>query len=307
MQIVKALLLILVTVIFYSLITPLSVAYADSGPPPNYFYSLVTNTDSNVKYTDILIKISKNSEYYSDLNSSNVATYGFNNLTPIVAYNQEGYVSVSFHCKNVQASLSSRSVPDLGMSGDIQLNKSNKPISTITNSIKIALLDKNGNILKVSDAVSVIPTVNDTFPRKVKYDASGTTPNIEFEQYYRGNLVNNVYLSAFFILAFLKRMAISTAIETLIAISYEIRPLWKIVVINIATQILLFSFIAFGGLGYINAVIVGEIFVFISEFVSYIFLFKNISKSKLALYTVIANTTSLVVGLIFNSFHVFVG
>jgi hypothetical protein len=305
MQKAKRLFSILVIVILASFFTPLFVAYADSPAPPSYFYSYATNTDSNVKYTDILIKISTSNKYYTDLNTSNAVTYGFNSSTPIVAYNQNGYVSISFHCKNIKSypSISRDSV----MSGIIQLDNSNKPISTITKSIKIALLDKDGNVLKVSDAVSVLSTTNNTFPRRVDYDASSTTPNIEFEQYYRGYLVSAINLSALVILAFLIRMVISTVIETLIAIPFKIRPLWKIVIVNIATQILLFALITFSGLSYANAIIIGEIFVFISEFVAYILLFKYISKPKLALYTVIANTSSLSIGLIFNYFHILIG
>lgn len=305
MKKVKTLLLILAVMIFSSIITPLYAAYADSPPPPGCFYSFVTNTASNVKYTDILIKISKDSKYYTDLNISNASAYGFNSLTPIAAYNQDGYVSISFHCKNLRLHPETFQ-QKLGLCRMVYFDNADKPISAIANSIKIALLDKDGNILKVSDAVSVIPTADNTFARHVEYDAGGTTPKVEFQKYYGKNSGDTVYLSGFILLAFFIRMAISTSIETLIAVPYKIRPLWKIVVVNIITQTLLFALIAIGGTGYANAVIIGEIFVFISEYMAYIFLFRNISKGKLALYTVIANTASLTVGLIFNSLYIFV-
>lgn len=306
MQKLKTTFLFLAFIIFSCLITPLYTAYADSPPPPSYFYSYVTSADSNVKYTDILVKINKSSKYYTDLNTSNSDVYGFNKLTPIVAYNEDGYVSVSFHCMKVHAA-PSHMIPDSRMCGIIEFDNSNQSINAITDSIKVALLDKSGNILKVSDAVSVIPTTNNTFPRKITYDAGSKTPYVEFEKYYRTNLTgdNNNYLSAFILLAFLIRMVISTTMETLIAVPWRIRPLWKIVIVNIITQVLLFAFIAFGGLDYTSAVIAGEIFVFISEYVVYILLFRNMSKTRLALYTVVANTASLAVGLIFNYFHVY--
>jgi hypothetical protein len=289
-----------------SFVAPLSIARADSPPPPSYFYSYATNTAYNVKYTEILVKINKTSKFYTDLNTSNANTYDFNSSTPIVTYNQDGYMSISFHCKNVY---SEKDVlyEELGMCKVIELNNAHMPISTMTDSIKIALLDKNGNILKISDAVSVKPSVSNTYPNEVKYDAHGTTPKVNFVQYYKSYANNAVIISFSLILAFLIRMAISTAIETLIAIPFKIKPIWKIIVINIATQILLFLLIASGRLDYTAAVIVGEIFVFISEFVAYIFLFKHISKPKLALYTVIANASSLAVGLILNCFHILVG
>lgn len=301
----KTLFFIFLVVIVSSFIIPLLVAHADSPPPPNYFYSYVTNTNSNAKYTDILIKISKNSKYYTGLNTSNAQEYGFNSSTPIVNYNKDGYMSICFHCNDVSSMPSI--LQNLDMCKTIELENGYKPISTMTDSIKIALFDKSGNVLKVSDAVSVMPTVNDTYPNEVNYDASSTIPIVNFVPFYKGYANNAVILLNFFVFAFLIRMAISTTTETLIAIPFKIRPLWKIVVINIATQILLFAFISSGRLSYNSSILIGEIFVFIFEFVAYIFLFKNISKPKLALYTVIANTISLVIGLIFNGFHIFVG
>lgn len=320
MQKFKTLFFILALMIFSFLIAPSYTAYADSPAPPSYFYSYVSKADSNVKYTEILVKISKSSKYYTDLNTSNSAPYGFNKSTPIVAYNKDGYVSVSFHYIKVHVDPSILTA-DSRISEIIEFKNNGEPINTITDSIKIALLDKSGNVLKVSNAVSVKPTANNTFPRSVKYDAGSTTPSIEFEKYYGTNHVTNYgtnhgtssaasgtyYLTAFMLLACFIRMIISTGIETLIAVPYKIKPLWKIIVVNIITQVLLFSLIAFGGLDYTVAVIAGEILVYISEYVAYIFLFRNISKAKLALYTVTANTASLAVGLILNYFHVLVG
>lgn len=304
MQKAKTLLMFLTIMIISTFFTPLCVAYANSPPPPSYFYSYVTNLDSNVKYSDILIKISQNSKYYTDLNTSNMSAYGFNSTTPIVAYNQDGYISISFHCKNVQ-SIPSVFNADFGMCGTVELDNSSNPISSMTDSIKIALLDKNGELLKVSKAVNVTPIDDNTFPRTVRYNTRNETPTIEFSPYYHG--YSAMTFPLLFILAFLIRMTISTAIEAWVAVPFKIRPLRKIVVVNIVTQILLFAFIKFGGVSYTDAVIIGEIFVFITEFVAYTLLFKHFSKPKLALYTVIANTISLFVGLIFNYFHFLIG
>lgn len=302
----KKLLLILSLVIISSLIAPLFIAYADSPAPPNYFHCYVTNADSNVTNTDILIKINNDSPNYTDFNTSNSNAQGFDSSAQIVTYNQDGYMSLSFHYKNVD-SLRSVQREDLSIEKHIILNNGYKPISTITNSIKIALLDKDGNVLKVSDAVSIMPKDNTTYPRSVNYNAAGETPKITFAQYYSGYNNNySIVISTLFILAFLARMLISTSIETLIAVPFKIKPFWKIVVVNIVTQLLLLLLLAFGGLSYINAVIIGEILVYISEFAAYIFLYKNISKRRLALYTIVANSASLAVGLIFNIAHILV-
>ncbi|MDF1493837.1 hypothetical protein [Caproiciproducens sp. CPB-2] len=304
MRKVKTLFLFLTIGIFCIFFTPLCVAYANSPPPPSYFYSYVTNADENVRYIDILIKIDSNNEYYTDLNTANASAHGFSRSTPIVAYNQDGYMSTSFHCKDVQSSPNSQQ-SNSELTKDMILNNGNKPISTMTKTIKIALLDRDGKLLKVSNAVSVTPTDDDTFPRTVRYNAGSETPTIEFSPYYHG--YSAMAFSFLFILAYLTRMTISVAIEALVAVPFKMRPLRKVVVINIVTQIILFAFIRSGTVSYTDSVIIGEIFVFITEFVAYLFLFKHISKPKLALYTVIANTISLAVGLIFNYFHFLIG
>lgn len=304
MQKAKKLFLLLIIGIFFAYFTPWSVAYANSPAPPNYFYTYVTNADANVRYIDILIKTDSNNEYYTDLNTENASAYGFNSSTPIVAYNKDGYMSISFHCKDVQSSPDSQQ-SDSELTKTIILNNGNKPISTMAKAIKIALLDRDGKLLKVSNAVSVTPIDDDTFPRTVRYNARSETPIMEFSTYYHGH--SAMAFPLLFILAYLIRMTISTAIEALVAVPFKIRPLRKIVAVNIITQILLLAFIQSGGVSYTNAVIIGEIFVFITEFVAYIFLFKHISKPKLALYTIIANTISLAVGLIFNYFHFLIG
>ena len=294
----KTLLTFLLAAFSAFFVAPLCAAHANAPAPPGYFYIGVTNAGPDVKYADVLIKMSKSSESYTDWNSSNASVYGFSRSAPIIAYDQDGYRSVSFHGKNV------RSIPNAAASGPgsiVELGDANTPISSITDSIRIALLDGSGNILKISDAVSVMPADGGTFPCKVEYDAGGAAPTVSFTNFYRGSF------SAASLLAFLIRMAISISIEALIAVPFKIRPLRKIVAVNAITQILLFVFIESGQLNYTSAVIVGEIFVFAIEFLAYILLFKRISKARIALYTAVANAASLAAGLIFNHFHLLVG
>ncbi len=293
----------------FLLLLPLTVAHADSPPPPNYFYIYVSSDDANVKYVDVLIKMEKDNQYYSALNSASVSAHGFDSSAEIVAYEKDGYESVTFHCKNLHSEPSIYQ-PDLGFanySKMILLDSSNTPISAVSDSIKVALIDKKGKILKVSDPVSVIPTDKNKFPRSVHYDAAKTTPTIEFDPFYHGYQNNNILISVPFLLAFLIRMILSTGIETAIAIPFKIRPLWKIAAVNIATQVLLFIIIINNTRSYNEAVIVGEILVFIVEFLAYIFLFKKVSIRKIAVYTVLANAVSLAIGLAFNALHLFVG
>lgn len=293
---------LLFTALLFSLLFALPLAVsADSPPPPNFFYINITNADASVSYADILIKIDRSDKNYTELNSYNAGKYDFGSSAPIVAYDQDGYRSISFHLKNVQTDHSpTREGPSF--SSLFEFQNGYKPISTVTDSIKIALLDEDGNILKVSDAVSVMPGGN-TYPNQVEYDATGNKPIVNFVPYYRGSAANT-YFSPMYFLLFLISMVISTAIETVIALPFKIRPLWKIIVVNIVTQILLFLFITLSGLPYLTAVIIGEIFVYISEFAAYLLLYKKISRPRLALYTFTANSASLIAGLVLENFFI---
>lgn len=303
MQRAKRLYLFLAVVIFAFFAVPFPLACADSPPPPNYFYSDVKNAGPNVKYADILIKMDTKDKNYAKLYQYNLAAFYFEKTAPIVAYNKDGYVSISFHCRS-GGTESSSILDNRDLENIVELNNGYKPISSMTKMIKIALLDQKGNILKVSDAVSVVPTDNDTYPHSVDYDARGTKPQVRFEHYYRSPVVKCAAASLPFLIAFFLRMVISTALETVIAIPFKIKPLWKIILVNIITQTMLFTFVTTGILRYAGAVAVGEAAAFVIEFWAYVVLYRQISKSKLAFYTIIANSSSLAVGLVLNVLHI---
>jgi hypothetical protein len=273
---------------------PLGVS-ANSGPPPNYFYYYISNANANVKYADVLIKINPKSANYSQFNLDN-AKPSFNEKTPIVAYNEDSYMSLTFHFAKAKS--------DMSYSGGCsQLVDFRGSISDITPSIKIALLDENGNILKISKEISIISQTKNRFARAVNYNANGDVPSIRFEDTYNQNYI----ISAMLILSIFLRMLISVTTETLIAIPFKIKPLYKIIIVNIITQAALIAFVLFSGLPYATTMIIGEIVVYASEYLTYIMMFKSVSKSKLAIYTVTANTATLLLGLLFNQLHFLVG
>lgn len=159
------------------------------------------------------------------------------------------------------------------------------------------MLDENGNILKISKEISIISQTKNRFARAVNYNANGDVSSIRFEYTYNQNYIISVFL----------RMLISVTTETLIAILFKIKPLYKIIIVNIITQVALIAFVLFSGLPYATTMIIGEIVVYTSEYLAYIMMFKSVSKSKLAIYTMTANTATLLLGLLFNQLHFLVG
>ena len=287
----------LVMILFSALTFSVS---ANSPAPPGYFYYQVINAGETVKFADILIKINPGSNTYTDFNASNNISGMFNAETPIVAYQEDGYRSLSFHYSEVYSNLD----PESGLA---QLANSGQSIDKITTSIKIALLDEDGNILKVSNAVDVVPAAADTFPRGVKYDADGDTPVVQFHQTYIGSSSKpNIFSFAFLFAVFL-RMILSVSAEILLAIPFKLKPVWKIAAVNLVSQLFLISFMLFGGLHYLPSLIIGEIIVFASEFVVYTLLFRSVSKRRIAGYAILANAITLILGLYFNAVQFLVG
>ncbi len=260
MEKAKKLSFVLLLIIAIACIVPFPVAHANSAPEPrhNYFVIAVTNAGDDVKYAQLLIQSNINSSDYRVCEEVDVSENGSNVFLPI---------------------------------------DSNKTIDTITSQIKISLLDENKNVMKTSDAASIVPMGRNLFAKGVTFDASGTALTVDFFRNYYSDI------SLFMLYTFLIIPAVSTVIETLIAIPFQIKPLRRIVIVNIITQILLiiFIFIFSPDFRYTSAVILGEIIVFVAEYVAYIFLFKNKSKANLSVYTFVANTASLIFGLSLNA------
>ena len=268
-------------------------AYANSPPPPSHFYVQIDNPPENAVYADILIKLDAQSDGYTPFNSGNGTRQGITAESEIVRYGHDGYVSLSFRYDKVYS--------DIKLENFIyfEMNPASQSIDKITESLKVALLDKDGNILQISPPINTTPPSNQ-FARELIYDADGTLFEIRFNDFYRGsvNLLFPIFLLVF------GRMLLSIGVETLIAVPFKIKPLRKIAIVNFITQIALIAFICFSGLNYIYAVIVGEIFVYLSEGAAYMLMFKSVKKTRIIIYTITANTATLIIGLMMNGFHI---
>ena len=287
----------LVATVCFSLLLCMTAitAYANAPAPPNHFYCNIENAPQNAAYLDILIEITPHNDEYSAFNSQE------NNISAdsqIALYNENGYMSLSFHYKNISRA-------DMGIAYPyFIMDYYNQSIDKISPTIKAVILDKEGNILQISDAISTVPETTDEFARTLTYNANEAAPVLQFNHYYKGSSHPFYYLLSLLIILF--RMALSVGIETFAAIPFKIHPIWKITVINILTQTMLILFMMFSGLSYLTALIIGEVFVYISEFIAYILLYKSIPKWKIAIYTIAANTITLIMGLLMNSYNILV-
>lgn len=278
--------LIFMILFLISGVCPMSVQ-ANSAPPPGYFYFEVTGAESNAVYADVLMELSLESEGYVECNSTNAKRTGFDAEAPIAVYQEDGYMSMGYHYAYAVVETSTLAESS---SNVVTLTDSERSIDRITPSIKIALLDENGNVLKVSKAVSVLSESKKQFPRTVHYDASADKITVEFSNYpQKYNLISLILI----------RMLVSVLIETLLAfLLFKIRPITWVVFINMVTQILLILFFLLGRMAYLPSLVIGEAGVYLIEFIFYLCVYKNYSKKKLLAYTITANTVTLCIGLI---------
>jgi len=98
----------------------------------------------------------------------------------------------------------------------------------------------------------------------------------------------------------LLRLALFTAlIEFLVALLFRIRPVWIVPIVTFVSNIIM-NLIIFrlyrSGINYWTLVIIGEICAIIAEMLVYFLIYKNISKRKLALFSLAANIASFALG-----------
>ena len=192
---------------------------------------------------------------------------------------------------------------------------------------KLAVYDSEGNILAVSDSFSM-RSVSSRYKGQIDYDCesgditiAGKVVNGK-EQSSSGNglsLFSCMGLSSTgtvrvqadppdnstdgydtsgpkLAIMLLLHLALFTAlIEFLAALLFRIRPVWIVPVVTFASNIImnLAIFLLYrSGINYWTLVIIGEICVVIAEMLVYFLIYKNISRRKLALFSLAANIAS---------------
>ncbi|MDR0294669.1 MAG: hypothetical protein LBH91_00515 [Prevotellaceae bacterium] len=267
----------------------------------------ITNNPEASVYADLLIQINPESAEYTDFNESNGQLFDISYNSAIAQYAENGFASFTFHylgsASNIVLSSNANGSDYLYAdftriaNDDSQFNN----ISANYHVMKIALLDKSGNILKISDVLDINPKKTGYFTGHLYYDAnSGEAKAGYFE---RSAFFGVFYLFLILFIPIVFPIIISIAIELVIALPFRIKPVRKVLIMNIITQIILVVFMSFCRLPYIQTLIIIEIFVYLSEFGAYTLLFKNISKLRLMLYTIFANTASLAIGILLNTYE----
>lgn len=271
----------------------------------------------NCIYVDLLVKIDPADKNYAVFNSEYGEKLGLDEKSAIAQYNVDGYKSYTFHFLGAESKnelIQNENNPDIYYSefakdstadGSIVNTAFNK-LQTDYPILKIALIDSTGGIIKISDEFNIVPK-RGFFTRHIYYHVATNSLEVSYYTGFFDDIFYSLKFTIFALFAGIFRIAFSTGIETLIAIPFKLKPYRKIVIVNLITQIILTTAMALSGFNYLITLIALEAFVYIAEFISYSFLYKQISKVRILIYTVAANTVSLGLGLLLNYLGFFKG
>jgi len=252
-----------------------------------------------VAFIDLLVPLSAESSNYCNYNSDNGRLYGIGENSDIVACQEEGFVSYTFHYAGAVSGMTIETVkiPE-ALPYEVDFENAMEDLKGKADDIKIAFLDSTGNMISVSEPVSIADTSIGYFVGSINIEPE--TMRIVDDGYYI-SAMTIIFLPFMMI----PRVAVSVILETLIARLFKIIPLRKIVILNILTQLVLSLFMITTGLSYWTSLIIGEIMVYVIEAVIVLLLYKSIKREKLFIFVVTANTLSLGLGIWLNSIGVF--
>lgn len=286
---------------------------ANSPPPGNEVEIAIDQIPEGCVYADLLVKIRPSHEKYAAFNVEYGSKLGIGEQSEIAKYREDGFTSYTFHFSGAVSDNLIKYESDYGRyiakfayytednSGSgynaLEELRSNSPV------LRIALLNADGEILDLSDEFSINPQ-RVFFTGSVYYSPVNDTIRVSTYQNRLGDIL--YFIVAILIAGFL-RINFSILIETLIAIPFKLKPYYKIIITNFITQTLLTIAFALSGFDYLFTLIVIEVLVYVVEFFAYTLMFKKVSKRRILLYTIIANTVTLGFGLLLNQLGIFRG
>lgn len=278
----KSLVLFLCVMLLTVILLPQTVS-ANSPPPPAFCTVELVNPSPEAYYVDLLVPLSKNQPDYVQQPQLPEA---FENTAPILLFEEQGYMSYTYHYANS----SSQNVVGENSITFFEGSISHYGIFK-DKSIKLAVLDKKGNILQISEPFVLTETYFAANPTgTIIYNC--LTGQINVEQEIDSSKAH--IQSIFFLL-------VSVLCEVLVACIFRLKLL-TVAIVNVFSQIImrvLFHFM-YGTLivSYVWLVVILEIIVYTAEYFVFCGVMRHEKKSKILWYTAIANTCSLVVGLL---------
>ena len=277
-------------------------ALANSPAPQDHLTVYLNNLPQNAVYADLLIKMDPTDTQYVDFQFGDYEN-NKEKINQIADYSVDGFVSFTIHYNNAKSNIKIENDNNeiykvtfcKGLQHDEFITQYedllvNYPV------LKIAILDKDYNIITVSDEVKIPQEKYIRFYDHIDYDvkANEITANAGVNPYY-------FLFTGFFSLVI---MFSSIIIEVIVAALFKIKgkKLLTVLIVNTCTQVLMRVLYMIVPLGYVIETIIFEILVYGSEFLIYKKYFKDKKASTILIYTVVANTISLILGILLDCY-----
>ena len=304
---------LIICFVFLVFSVPFNVS-ANAPPPSPWLSFYLKNLPSNIVNADLLIEINPSNPRYVSVNMQNLEQNNISAESEIVLYNADGFMSFTFHYKDA-VSL----VEVYGDHGKGRMNKSEgigyivfcrdaeynifhtqfEDLKKNFQTFRLVFFDENGTIISVSNDFS-LPKARNLFviQNTLTYD------------YETNNIYVSSHINPWFILISLCTIAfyvtLSVLIEFIVAIVFRFKgkALTFVVFTNMITQLSMRVAYVFLPLPHLFSVILLEFFVYSSEF----FIYRkskamaNEKTMKILIYTVVANTLSLVIIILLRGF-----
>ena len=281
------------------LLLPLPVS-ANSPPPKDFFDVQFSNLPEGTVYLDLLVYLPESDPYYTPLEEANLPE-GISPDAQIVTYCQEDFRSYTFHYRDAKSVIAVKGTKTVTYFFDNTVYGSNIRYQHLDDvlakgEIRLAMLDSEGNILRISPIFRLeTRKFMGYLKRDFVYNAADDTLQIE-EGINTFGYVLYVFLAGVgFLLTWL--------VEWLVSVLMGLQDKAEVRKVNLVSQTLMhILYIAFYSLifwRYTAALILLELLVYAGEFICYRFwLMRDIPAKKCLIFVMIANTASLVLGML---------
>jgi len=287
---------VLLTLLLLSAFLVLPVSANGPAPYPTFTVYL-TNYPPEARYMDVLVQLSPEDADYTD-NRDNFPddTWGG---SQIFSYEEDGYVSYTFHYRGAQCYIR------ISKSGRVEFFANSEEKLQRFQSIKIAVLDEQGNILQISEPFdpdpSALMAMNLGY---ANYDYEADTVEVP----NHSNETLSLGIIGIYILISLAGVVVTVFVEWLISHFFVSLLLYGKVIVwtNVITQltmrilfVLLYSFLL---PNYLLWTLLLEVAVYTAEYLVYCKRIPTAPKKTILTYVIVANTVTLLLGIAVNNF-----
>lgn len=272
-------------------------AYANGPIPPSGIKIVLKNAPENAFGADILLLLSGESDLYLQCNQELLAEVGLTDSCELSDYSEGGYVSNLAHTKTAQY-CGALKKDNNGYMNVLccWLNNDYTVVAYKMGDLKIAVYDKTGSILAVSEAFHIEGDRGERFLGDVEYDVK--TGLVTVRRY-----TNFIDIIGYFITLVIFAWGATIGTEAIVAACFKLRPIGYVVRINLVSNLIfnlaLYICNVLISLPYWPCVIVGEIAVIIIEYSLFKYKYLQYTRRKIFFYSCVANFASFGITFLF--------